>query len=86
MFAISQESINISLAAAIIGALINITLSCMTMPFATSSQISPPNGAVNLGFFSQIMHMLVHHNQVLFTSSLIIFVIVFLSTNLAFSL
>ena len=86
MFATSSESINISLAAAVIGTLINITLSCMTMPFATSAQISPPNGAANLNFFSQIMHLLVHHNQVLLTSSLIIFVIVFLSVNLALSL
>lgn len=63
----------------IIAVVLNITLALILSPFATSEQIKPPNGAANLDFFSQIMHMLVHHGQVLFTSSLIIFVLTFLS-------
>ena len=66
-----------------VGVFLNIILALILSPFATASQIKPPNGAANLDFLSQIMHMLVHHGQVLFTSSLIIFVLVFLSTIIA---
>lgn len=86
MFSTTQDAINISVAAAIIGVLLNIVLSCIATPLATGAQVSPPNGARNLNFTSQIIHMLVHHNQVLLPSSLIIFVLVFISTNLALSL
>jgi hypothetical protein len=67
----------------IVGVFLNIILALILSPFATPSQIKPPNGAANLDFLSQIMHMLVHHGQVLFTSSLIIFALVFLSTIIA---
>tara|TARA_B100000212_G_scaffold342141_1_gene327894 strand:+ start:5364 stop:5606 length:243 start_codon:yes stop_codon:yes gene_type:complete len=67
----------------LVGVFLNIILSIILSPFATPSQIKPPNGAAQLDFFSQIMHMLVHHGQVLVTSSLIIFTIVFLSTVIA---
>ncbi len=63
----------------IVATLLNIALALILSPFATPSQIKPPNGAAKLDFFSQIMHMLVHHGQVLFTSSLIIFVLTFLA-------
>jgi hypothetical protein len=66
-----------------VGVFLNIILALILSPFATASQIKPPNGATNLDFLSQIMHMLVHHGQVLFTSSLIIFALVFLSTIIA---
>jgi len=68
---------------AIVGVVLNVVLALILSPFATPSQIKPPNGAAALDFFSQIMHMLVHHGQVLFTSSLIIFAVVFLSTIIA---
>ena len=67
----------------IVGVFLNIILALILSPFATPSQIKPPNGPANLDFLSQIMHMLVHHGQVLFTSSLIIFALVFLSTIIA---
>jgi len=67
----------------IVGVFLNIILALILSPFATASQIKPPNGAASLDFLSQIMHMLVHHEQVLFTSSLIIFALVFLSTIIA---
>lgn len=67
----------------IVGVFLNIILALILSPFATPSQIKPPNGSANLDFLSQIMHMLVHHGQVLFTSSLIIFALVFLSTIIA---
>jgi len=66
----------------IVGVVLNVVLSLIFSHYATPSQIKPPNGADNLDFFSQIMHMLVHHKQVLFTSSLIIFALIFLSTHI----
>lgn len=71
---------NTALLNSVVGVFLNITLSLILSQFATLDQITPPNGAAQLDFFSQIMHMLVHHGQVLLTSSLIIFAIVFLST------
>ena len=56
------------------------------MPFATKDEIKPPNGANNLSFKSQIMHMLVHHAQVPLTSSLIIILVVSLSILLGYKL
>jgi hypothetical protein len=66
-----------------VAAILNIVLALVFSAFATEDQITPPNGAAKLPFLSQIMHMLVHHKQVLFTSSLIIFAVVFLSTIIA---
>jgi hypothetical protein len=86
MFTTNEKFINTSITAAIIGSLLNIALASMSLPFATDDEISPPNGAANLPIKSQLMHMLVHHNQVLLTSSAIVFALVFLSTNLALSL
>ena len=65
----------------IAGVILNIVLSVVFSTHATPSQVKPPNGAENLDFFDQIMHMLVHHKQVLLTSSLIIFAIIFISTH-----
>mgnify|MGYP001174614736 CR=1 FL=1 len=65
----------------IVGVILNVVLSVVFSAHATPSQIKPPNGAENLEFFDQIMHMLVHHKQVLLTSSLIIFAIIFISTH-----
>tara|TARA_Y100000389_G_C17200340_1_gene383323 strand:+ start:24 stop:284 length:261 start_codon:yes stop_codon:yes gene_type:complete len=72
---------DVALYNSIVGVVLNIFLSVVFSPFATPSQIKPPNGAQNLDFFSQIMHMLVHHKQVLLTSSLIVFALIFLSTS-----
>jgi len=64
---------------AFVGVLLNIFLACLLSPFATPEQVKPPDGAASLGMFSQFMHMIVHHKQVLFMSSLIVFVVVFAS-------
>ena len=66
-----------------IGVILNIVLAYALFPFATPEQIKPPNGAQNLPFISQFMHMIVHHKQVLFTSSLIVAIVVGLSVVLA---
>jgi di/tricarboxylate transporter len=66
----------------VIGVVLNLVLPAVLKPFATPEQISPPNGAVNLPFFDQLMHMFVHHAQVPVTSSIIVAVIVALSVVL----
>jgi len=71
------------LKAAAIGVVLNIVFSYALSPFATKDEIKPPNGAENLSFKSQIMHMLFHHKQVIGTSSLIVAVVVGLSCWLA---
>ena len=71
------------LKAAVIGVILNILLSYALSPFATEDEVKPPNGAENLSFKSQIMHMLYHHKQVILTSSIIVAVVVGISCWLA---
>ena len=54
------------------GTKLNIILSYGLSPIATAEEVKPSKGASNLSFKSQIMHMLVHHKQVMSTSSLIV--------------
>ena len=67
----------------LVGVAINLILPLLVKPYATPEQIKPPNGAENLSFFDQLMHMFVHHAQVPLTSSIIIAVIVGLSVYLS---
>lgn len=62
---------------------VNLIVPAIAQPFATASQITPPTGAANLGFFDQLMHMFVHHAQVPISSSLIVAIIVVASHYLA---
>tara|TARA_B100001115_G_C15506853_1_gene240064 strand:+ start:282 stop:530 length:249 start_codon:yes stop_codon:yes gene_type:complete len=61
------------------GIILNIVLPMLLTPFATKEEIKPPDGAASLSLKGQFMHMMVHHNQVIFMSSLIIALIVGLS-------
>ena len=72
-----------SLIAAILGIVLNIILSYSFFPLATKDEVKPTIGGENLTFKSQIMHMLVHHKQVMFTSSLIVGLLVGLSCFLS---
>ena len=81
-----MKAVKYSLYAALIGVVLNVVLSYILSPFATKEEIKPPNGAANLSFKEQIMHMLVHHKQVMVTSSLIVALLVGLSTFLALKL
>ena len=72
--------------AMLVGVFLNLILPLIAKHFATEKQIKPPNGAANLSFFDQIVHMLVHHAQVPLTSSIIVAVIVGVSTLCAVSL
>jgi len=62
-----------------ISIILNLLLPAVMTTFASAKQIKPPNGAANLGFFDQVMHMLVHHNQVPLASSIVVALIVLLS-------
>ncbi len=70
---------NINIFPIIVAVLINLVLPRALMPFATPDEIKPPNGAENLSFKEQLMHMFVHHAQVPLTSSIIVAIIVTLS-------
>ena len=71
------------LKAAVIGVVLNIALSYGLSPFASDEEVKPPNGASKLAFKSQIMHMLVHHKQVMLSSSLIVALLVGISCFVA---
>ena len=58
---------------------LNLVLPMVVKPFATEDQVKPPNGAENLSFVGQIIHMLFHHAQVPLTSSIIVGLIVVLA-------
>ena len=62
-----------------IAVVLNIVLPMIFTQFATPEEISPPNGAASLSLKGQFMHMMVHHNQVMLSSSVIIALIVGLS-------
>ena len=77
-----KSNSNLLLYSVVVGVIINLVLPALVKPFATPEQIKPPNGAQNLPFFDQLMHMFVHHAQVPLTSSIIVAVIVLLSVYL----
>jgi len=79
----SMKVLKKSILAGLIGVFLNIVLSFVFYPFASKEEIKPPNGADKLSYKSQFMHMLVHHKQVILTSSLIIGYLVGLSTFLS---
>ena len=68
-----------SISATIIAIILNIVLSKLLSMIATKDEISPPNGAKSLSLKGQFVHMMVHHDQVLFMSSFIVGLVVFLS-------
>lgn len=72
--------------AIIFGVLLNLILPLVLKPFATPHEIKPPNGASSLSYKGQFMHMMVHHGQVPFMSSVIIAIIVGLSVFLGYML
>tara|TARA_B110000208_G_C11519056_1_gene339946 strand:+ start:185 stop:445 length:261 start_codon:yes stop_codon:yes gene_type:complete len=63
----------------VVGVAFNLVLPIVVQRVATKEQISPPNGANNLPFVDQVIHMFVHHAQVPVSSSVIIAIIVAVS-------
>ena len=78
------KDMNCILNSVIFGIILNLVLPALLKPFATEEEIKPPNGAENLTLKGQFMHMMVHHNQVPFMSSVIIAIIVGLSVYLGY--
>ena len=70
--------------AIIFGIFLNLVLPLLLKPIATAKEIKPPDGAASLSLKEQFMHMMVHHNQVPFMSSIIIAIIVGLSIYLGY--
>tara|TARA_B100002019_G_C21240471_1_gene585232 strand:- start:515 stop:799 length:285 start_codon:yes stop_codon:yes gene_type:complete len=69
------------------GVLLNILFSLLFPPFATNEEQKRPQlQAASLPLKGQFMHMMVHHNKILFMSSLIIALIVGLSVFLGYKL
>ena len=66
------------------GVLLNLILPQLFLPFATPEEIKPKNGASSLSYKGQFIHMMVHHAQVPFMSSLIVALIVGLSIYLGY--
>ena len=81
-----SQKMNIVILSSLIGVILNVFLAVALSPIATETQKKPPNGAAELNLIDQFMHMIVHHKQVLITSSLIVFIVVCLSTTIAVSL
>ena len=65
--------------------ILNILLPLILSPFATKEEKNPPNGAKNLSYKGQFMHMIVHHGQVPFMSSIIVAIVVGLSVFLNYT-
>ena len=65
-----------------VSVVLNIVLPMLAAQVASPEQVTPPNGAANLAFQDQVIHMLVHHSQVPVTSSLIVAAIVAISVCL----
>ena len=80
----SRKQIQCALFSATIATILNLILPQLVAKFATDTEIFPPNGAKQLSFKSQIIHMLVHHAQVPLSSSCIVFTIVFISVLLGY--
>ncbi len=68
-----------SISATVVAVILNIVLSKLLSMIATKDEVSPPKGAASLSLKGQFMHMMVHHEQVLFMSSFIVGLVVFLS-------
>ena len=71
------------LKAVFVAALLNLVLPFLLKPFATAEEIKPPQGAYNLSYRKQLMHMAVHHAQVPLTSSVIVSIIVTIAVYLS---
>ena len=67
----------------VVAVLLNVVLSKLLSMFATAEEHKPKDGPTSLSLKGQFMHMMVHHEQVLFMSSFIVGLVVFLSVVLS---
>ena len=64
---------------------LNILLPLIAKQFATKEELKPPSCPSKLSLKSQIMYMLVHHDKLRVSSSIIIAVVVALSITLGYN-
>ena len=81
-----MSKLSCALDATVVAVVLNIVLSKVLSLFATPDEVKPPHGADKLSLKGQFMHMMVHHNQVLLTSSAIVALVVFLSVLIGYQL
>ena len=81
-----MKNLKCALDATAVAVLLNVILSKVLSHFATEDEVKPPNGAASLSLKGQFMHMMVHHKQVLLTSSFIVGLVVFLAVILGYYL
>ena len=81
-----SKSVNCIMNAVFFAIVLNIVLPMILSPFATQEEKQPSGGAKSLSMKSQFMHMMVHHQQVPVTSSLIVALIVALAIMLGYAL
>ena len=72
--------------AVLIAVILNLVLPLVLSPLATEEEVNPPGCPSKLSYKSQFMHMMVHHQKVPFTSSVIVGLIVGLSVFLGYRL
>jgi hypothetical protein len=83
---LNKHELGCALTSASIALILNLVLPKVIAPLASKREIDPPDGARRLTIKEQIIHMLVHHNQVPFTSSVIVFLITFVSVILGYKI
>ena len=72
--------------AILVAVFLNLVLSMLLKPFATADELKPPNGASQLSYKGQFMHMMVHHSQVPVMSSVIVGLITGVAVFLGYKL
>ena len=81
-----MNQLSCALDATLVAIVLNIVLSKVLSLFATPEEVKPTGGAHTLSLKGQFMHMMVHHNQVLLTSSAIVGLVVFLAVLIGYQL
>lgn len=81
-----MSKLSCALDATLVAVVLNVVLSKVLSLFATPEEVKPTDGPKNLSLKGQFMHMMVHHNQVLLTSSAIVGLVVFLAVSIGYKL
>jgi hypothetical protein len=72
--------------AMVVAVALNLVLPLLLTPMATPEEIQPPTGASSLSLKGQFMHMMVHHGQVPFMSSVIMALVTGLAVFIGYRL
>ena len=74
----SQKEINVLMISVVVSMILNVVLAYFGSSIASEQEKSSSDPGT-LGFFSQIIHMLNHHNWLTVSSSVLVSIVVFLS-------